>query len=329
MTPGMERAERRLEDREVRSFEAEYVFGVWHLDFHVGSLQIVTAEGEWLKPLLLAIMDDQSRLVCHAQWYLSETAEDLVHGLTQAFLKRGLPRSLLTDNGSAMIAAETRQGLQRLGIIHATTLPYSPYQNGKQETFWAQVEGRLLAMLENYPDLTLAFLNEATQAWIEMEYHREIHSETGQTPLKRFLESPSVGRECPSIEDLRLAFCQQTLRTQRRSDGTLSLESIRFEIPSRFRHLQKIPVRYASWDLRHVYVDDPRTDRVLARIYPLDRTRNADGLRRGLESPQAPAAEAVPQEGIAPLLRKLLAEYSATGLPPAYLPQNKKEPHES
>jgi len=325
-TPGMERAQQRLETREVRSFESEYVFGVWHLDFHVGSLQIVTAEGEWLKPLLLAMMDDHSRLVCHAQWYLGETAEDLIHGLTQAFLKRGLPRSLLTDNGSAMIAAETRQGLQRLGIIHATTLPYSPYQNGKQETFWAQVEGRLLAMLENYPDLTLAFLNEATQAWIEMEYHRQIHSETGQPPLKRFLESPSVGRDCPSMEDLRLAFCQQTTRTQRRSDGTISLESIRFEIPSRFRHLQKIPVRYASWDLRHVYVDDPRTDRVLGRLFPLDRARNADGLRRSLESPQAPAAEAAPQEGIAPLLRKLLAEYSATGLPPAYLPQNKKEP---
>ncbi len=38
--------------------------------------------------------------------------------------------------------------LGRLGITHATTLPYSPYQNGKQEAFWGQVEGRLLAMLE-------------------------------------------------------------------------------------------------------------------------------------------------------------------------------------
>src|SRR6266571_2113490 len=158
------------------------------------------------------------RAWCHAQWYRSETAADLIHGLSQAFLKRGLPRSLLTDNGSAMIAAETQQGLQRLGIVHATTLPYSPYQNGKQETFWGQVEGRLLAMLDNYADLTLAFLNQATQAWIEMEYHRAIHSETGQTPLKRFLESPNVGRPSASLEDLRLAFCQKTTRTQRRSD---------------------------------------------------------------------------------------------------------------
>jgi transposase InsO family protein len=34
----------------------------------------------------------------------------------------------MSDNGSAMLAAETIQGLARLGILHETTLPYSPYQ---------------------------------------------------------------------------------------------------------------------------------------------------------------------------------------------------------
>jgi putative transposase len=34
----------------------------------------------------------------------------------------------LSDNGAAMLAAEVVEGLARLGIIHETTLPYSPYQ---------------------------------------------------------------------------------------------------------------------------------------------------------------------------------------------------------
>ena len=34
--------------------------------------------------------------------------------------------------------------LARLGIVHHTTLPYSPEQNAKQEVFWAQIEGRLV-----------------------------------------------------------------------------------------------------------------------------------------------------------------------------------------
>lgn len=324
--PGIEQALQRLERREVRSYEVAHVNGLWHLDFHHGSHKILTTQGEWVKPVLLGILDDHSRLVCHAQWYWTETAEDLVHGLCQAFLKRGLPRALLTDNGSAMMAGETEQGLQRLGIVHDTTLPYSPYQNGKQESFWGQVEGRLLAMLDRCADLSLAFLNEATQAWIEMEYHRQIHSETGQTPLRRFLESPNVSRECPASDELRLAFCQETSRSQRRSDGTLSLDGIRFEIPSRFRHLSTIHLRYACWDLTAVHIVDPRTSAVLARLYPLDRARNADGLRRSLE-PIA-FSEAAPQvtPAVAPLLRRLLEEYSATGLPPAYLPQSEREP---
>jgi transposase InsO family protein len=118
----------RLEQREVRSFELDHVSALWHLDFHHGSRKVLTRAGSWEKPLLLCIMDDRSRLVCHLQWYLDETAQSLIHGLSQAFMKRGLPRALMTDNGAAMLAEETESGLARLGVLHPTTLPYSPYQ---------------------------------------------------------------------------------------------------------------------------------------------------------------------------------------------------------
>ncbi len=323
-TAGAQQAEARLELREVRSFEAEYVNGLWHLDFHHGSRKVLTARGEWMTPLLLGVLDDRSRLCAHLQWYLAETAENLVHGLSQAIQKRGLPRALLTDNGSPMVAAETREGLSRLSIIHETTLPHSPYQNAKQEVFWAQVEGRLLAMLEGCEELTLAALNEATQAWVEMEYHREPHREIGTTPLQRFLAGPDVGRPSPDSAALRLAFAKEEDRTQRKSDGTVSIEGRRFEVPSRYRHLERVRVRYASWDLSHLHLIDERTGNILSRLYPLDRTRNADGKRRTLEPPALTAQVAPPAPGVAPLLKKLLADYAATGLPPAYLPKDDK-----
>ena len=62
---------------------------------------------------MLRILDDHSRLCCHIQWYLSETAEDLVHGLSQAIQERGLLRALLTDNRSAMVAEGVIEGLLR------------------------------------------------------------------------------------------------------------------------------------------------------------------------------------------------------------------------
>ena len=313
----------RLDEREVRSYEAEYVHGLWHLDFHHGSRKVLTPVGEWVTPLALGVLDDRSRLACHLQWYLTETAEDLIHALCQAFQKRGLPRALLTDNGSAMIASETTQGLIRLGILHKTTLPYSPYQNGKQENFWAQLEGRLLAMLDGVRDLTLATLNEATQAWVEMEYHRRVHSETGQTPLQRYLAGPTVGRPCPDSDALRLAFTTEERRTQRRSDGTISLRGGRFEIPACYRAITRPRVRYAAWDLTHVHLVDEHTGVVLTRLYPLDKVANADGRRRTLPRGLVPEKESRPagEPTVAPLLLQYLAEYAATGLPPAYLPK--------
>jgi putative transposase len=317
----MRDGERRVlqQPREVRSYESAYVGGLWHLDFHHGSLKVLTPQGGWVRPILLAILDDRSRLVAHAQWYLDETAESLIHGLVQAFLKRGLPRCLLSDNGPAMIAAESVQGLKRLSILQQTTLPYSPHQNGKQEVLWAQVEGRLLAMLEGQPDLSLALLNEATQAWLEMEYHHALHSETNESPLARFLAGPSVLRNCPSLDELYLAFTAVHTRMQRCSDGTLSIDGVRFEIPSRFRHLHKLRLRYASWDLTRVFLVDEKSEVELARLFPIDKARNADGVRRVLDP--VSMQPVVAGSGIAPLLRKLMTEYAATGLPPAYIPK--------
>ncbi len=326
-TDGAERAEVRITDREIRSYEAEYVNGLWHWDCHHGSKKVLTQRGEWATPILFGVVDDRSRLACHLQWYLAETAEVIAHGLSQAFQKRGLPRSALSDNGAAMTAAEISQGLARLGILHQTTLPYSPYQNAKQEAFWGPVEGRLMAMLEHVPDLTLSVLNEATQAWVEQDYNRKLHSEIGEAPITRFLAGPVVTRDCPDSNTLRLAFTRSDIRTQRKSDGTIVIEGRRFEMPNRYRHLTRIEVRYAGWDLGQVHLVDERTGAVLARLYPQDKTQNASGLRRSLgpvstSSIKTEPTPTVPDPAIPPLLARMLDKQSATGLAPPYLPKD-------
>jgi transposase InsO family protein len=325
--PGEARAETRRQAREIRSYEATHVGALWHLDFHHGSLKVLTPGGQWLRPIALAILDDHSRLCCHVQWYLSETAEDLVHGLSQAIQKRGLPRALLTDNGSAMVAEEVTEGLLRLGIVHELTLPYSPYQNGKQEAFWGTLEGRLMKMLDCVKELTLELLNEATQAWMEIEYNREVHRETGSSPLARFVQGPNVLRTSPASEALRSTFRLETKRRQRQSDGTISLEGRRFEIPARYRHFREVTVRYARWDLGRIDLVDGRNGTVLAPIYPLDRTANADGRRAAIEpaGSDVPSPERRASGDLPPLLKRILQEYSATGMPPAYLPKTSQE----
>jgi len=316
--------------RERRLFEVRHVNGLWHCDFHTAKRHVITARGSREPATLFAVLDDRSRLCCHAQWYIGAgTVEDFVHGLIQAFLKRGLPRALMSDNGGPMLAAETEQGLMRLSIAHPTTLPRTPEQNGKQENFFAQIEGRLMAMLEGEKALTLELLNRATCAWVEQEYQLHIHSETKQSPRCRFIDGPSVGRESPSIEELRRAFRAQLMRRQRKSDGTITIASIRYEVPSSYRTLEKLAVRVARWDRSSVDMVDPKRGTHLTTLLPVDRERNAERHRREIVAPHdANQPQPLPQvAGIAPLLRQQMAQYAATGFPPAYIPFDRTNKH--
>ena len=306
--------------RERRSFEVEHVHGLWHCDFHDGRRAVLTSSGERVVPVLFAMLDDRSRICCHAQWYLGEERPEIfVHGLCQGLQKRGLPRALLSDNGGAMLAAESQEGLSRLSIGHHTTLAQTPEQNGKQEVFWSQVEGRLMAMLEGEKELTLELLNRATQAWVEQEYHHTVHGETKQTPCARWLLGPSVGRPCPSSEDLRRAFRREVSRAQRKSDGTITVAGVRYEISNAYRTLVRPTVRVARWDLSSVELVDPHRGTHLATLFPVDKQKNAERHRRALVDATPTTITPAPV-GIAPLLRQLMAEYAATGLPPAYVP---------
>ncbi len=137
----------------------------------------------------------------------------------------------------------------------------------------------------------------------------------------------------PDSDTLRRAFRKRERRRQRRSDGTCSLEGKRFEIPSRFGKLEHVTLSYARWDLSNVELIDPDTGAVLSRVYPLDKQANANGVRRaretGHEASDSPSGQpgladaplcAVDEQGLSPLMRKLLRDFAATGLPPGLIP---------
>ncbi len=155
-----------------------------------------------------------------------------------------------------------------------------------------------------------------------MEYNRSRHEEICEQPIERFIKGPNVSRPSPDSETMRFIFSIQEKRTQRKSDGSIRLKGKRFEIPSRFRHLKKLHIRYQSWDISEAYLVDERTEKLLARIYPQDKIKNSNAKRRTLDPlPEVPPAEKDNSDPLPPLLRKIMADYSATGLPPAYIPK--------
>ena len=311
-----------VETREVLSYEVSRSHALWHSDFHHAKRRVLTAAGEWKTPILLGFLDDHSRLGCHLQWYLAETAEVFVHGLCQALMKRGVPRSLMTDNGSPMSAGEVEEGLHRLGVVHAKTMAYSPHQNGKMEVLWSSVEGRLMAMLEGVEALTLDKLNDITVAWVERDYHRRVHRELATTPLARLLDSDDASRPCPATDALKAAFRITVTRTLRRSDATVSVEGVRYQVPAPWRHLRELHLRVARWDRSSVELVDARSAQRLCILYPIDKRAHAQGLRRrtGPGGNDGGANGTGGEHEPAPLLRRILDDQAATGLPPLWQP---------
>ena len=165
-----------------------------------------------------------------------------------------------------------------------------------------------------------------TQAWVEQEYHRTVHGELGKTPLQRYLEGPDVGRDvprAPTRSDAPFAW-----RSRAHSAGATAPSPSRASAsrcPRPTARWSRLRLRVARWDLSSVDLVDPRTGTHLATLLPLDKVKNADRARRVLAEATSPPAPSKKPPGIAPLLRELMAEYAATGLPPAYLPEEQVE----
>ncbi len=316
------RKNQRQSLKERLSFEAEAAGELWHFDGHQASRKVLDKNGTYRKTKCIAFIDDYSRLCCHCQWVDEESAEEVIHIFTQAIMKRGMPRRVMSDNGSGMIAAEFCEGTARLGIIHERTQVRSAWQNGKIESFWKPLENRLLAMLEHVKPLTLEKLNVYTQAWVEKEYNNRIHSETKQEPIKRYIESEDVLRPSPSYDDLNRIFRRTVTRNLRKTDGTITIDGVRYQVPQHLRHMHKLSLRYICWDSSYVTITDPDTKVDIVDIYPVNKTLNSiKRNRKDIGAADTPIKSDVSSSSVPPLLERLLNEYKQeTGNIAGYIP---------
>lgn len=217
MKPDVEPAQDR------RKFEAELPNDVWQSDAMHGPRVEVNARMR--KTYLLAFLDDHSRLVPHAQFYLSEGISAYLDAFEQALAKRGLPRKLYLDNGPAFRSRHLEYVTASLGIALIHSSPYKPQGRGKIERFFRTIRSQFLPGFKGY---TLKDLNEAIDLWLNDVYHQRIHTATGQTPFHRFTSHMECLRAAP--KNLRDHF---RIHARRRvaKDRTITLNGRLYEAP--------------------------------------------------------------------------------------------------
>ena len=207
---------------DCRKFEAEFPNDLWQSDVMHGPR--VERDGKMKKTYLVAIVDDHSRLIPHAEFYFSERLEVYIDAFEKALLKRGLPRKLYVDNGAAFKSAHLAHVAASLGVALIHARPYKPRGKGKIERWFKTVRSRFLPTFDGR---TIEELNEALEAWIE-EYHSRKHGSTGETPFERFVSKMECIRTAPN--NLRDHF-RKTARRKVAKDRTLTLEGRLFEAP--------------------------------------------------------------------------------------------------
>jgi hypothetical protein len=103
----------------------------------------------------------------------------------------------------------------------------------------------------------------------------------------------------------------------------LTINGVRFELPWTYRHIEKVIVRYTEWNLSNAWLMDLEGENLITLIYPQNSKENYF-LKRKATQPE-PQNNEQPTDEIAPLLVQMMADYAATGLPPAYLPKTETE----
>lgn len=181
-----------------RLFEAEFPNQIWQADIMHG--YHIFANGKKRKPYLIGIIDDHSRLIIHAEFYLSDNLESLRHALKEAFLSRGLPQTLYIDNGSSFRSLHLEQITASLGIGIKHTPPYTPEGRGKIEKWFRFVRENFFP---GFKEKTFDELNLALHCWVDW-YNNKIHGSTGMSPLQRFQNNMECVR--PSPKDIDLYF---------------------------------------------------------------------------------------------------------------------------
>lgn len=282
-----------------RRFEAEYPMDLTQADVMHGP------KIKNRKAYLIAIIDDHSRLILWAEFRWQETVEDFIAVLLQAFRRRGLPRKLYVDNGSAFRSAKLGYALAGLGVslIHAT--PYQPEGKGKCERWFKTVRENFLPQLGLVDLENLENLNETLHAWIDGYYHLEAHTTTGEAPLERFIQNLKVARQAP--EHLEAMFRNRVLRKVAK-DRVVSLNGKAFEAPVGSIG-KKLELKF---DTKHPdeieAFDGPRSLGFLKPVMPHSNAKIKRGSRdiemETTTQKNKPASGSVPFGGTAPLRDK-------------------------
>jgi putative transposase len=275
------RADGRTPGKVYGRFEADARNELWTGDGLHGPKLIGAAAR---RAVLLAFIDDHSRLLVGWRWGTGEDVFRLEAALRCGLMARGVPDAILVDRGSAFVSSQLLRACAVLGVklVHAS--PRAATTKGKIERFFRTVRDQFLVEIDD--GVELSELNRLFSAWLEVVYHRRVHSETGQTPLERFDAAGAPALPTPAL--LREAFLWSQQRTVTKT-ATLSLHSNQYAVDAALVG-RKVELVFDPFDLTRIEVRYQHRPFGLAVPLQIGRHTHPQAQR---ELPPPPAATGI------------------------------------
>lgn len=230
----------------------EHTHDLWVADFEEGPYVLV---GDQTLPTHLSgFIDCHSRYVVEARYYLRQNLDILIDSLIRAMSTHGAPAELYVDNAKVYHAIALKKACYRLGVKLRYRPVRDPATGGLIERLFLTIQSQFEAEVRAREILTLEQLNRGLSAWMSVQYHSNVHSETNQTPDERYKQGLRCIRHV-DIQDFLASFMQRMPRKVNPTYSDVRLNNRYYKVDPKLRG-DKLEVRFdpfGTMDEVHLY----------------------------------------------------------------------------
>ena len=187
-----------------KKFEKAHINELWTADFMHTPYLSLQGQPRRRPFYLCALIDDFSRVIVAAQFFLQENTLALETTLKNALGTYGLCKTLYCDNGAVFSTLHLHRVCAELGIALVHSQPYDSPSRGKIERFFRTVQQKWLPQIDRNRPWALDELNASFARFLDKDYHRAHHHGIDARPLDRYLgdlDQTAVTRLAPEQID--------------------------------------------------------------------------------------------------------------------------------
>lgn len=268
------------QDKEVKSFEFEHANDCWQADTSHGPK--ISIDGCVVETCLIAIIDDASRMVVHAEFYLNDNAINMQDAFKKAIAKHGKPARLFVDNGPPYRNLQLEMICASLGIVLIHGTVRQPRSRGKIERYFRTVKMQWMFAGINWEEFkSLQNLNQSFSSYMNEHYSNVVHSALGMSPKERFYKDSELLKFVPATE---LAICfMHTKECRVSNDALIRMDGKSYEVPQQYIR-KRITVKFLPSDMSELFLFED--GELTHMVTPVKRIDNAKSKRNSTDFSQ-------------------------------------------